>query len=183
MLKNLKCELDLLLPCENDASEVMIGIKEQQSKDSVDLPTRNNDAENAHMGTPAGLIPPTILQAGQKLHGTIWRKKRPSELFNHIESKLIRISLEECLEGRIEESSKDKAQGEGFDRSYNLPRVELQELDLKRWTMASEAPRLTSEKEEAKSEHLGISTRRCWFENVKNCSGVRLIVLKRHCPD
>ena len=135
----------------------MIGNGEQQVKVSADLSTKSSNAADAPMGNPSGLIPPTMLQAGQKLNGTIWRMKYPSELFDHIRGDSLRKSLEECLEGRVENTSKDKAEGERFDgaRSCNLPKVDLQELDLKRWTMASEAPRFTSEKEESKSKHFG----------------------------
>lgn len=145
------------MPCEKDVTESMVEKQEEQLKLSADLSTKSNSAADAPTGIPSKLILPKTLQAGQKLPGTIWRMKHPSEIFKDIKKSSLRTSLEKCLEGRVEESSNIKAQAEGFDsaRSYNLPRVELQELDLKRWIMASEAPRFKSEKKESESGHFG----------------------------
>ena len=145
------------MPCEEDATEFKVEKEEEQLKVPTDLSTKSSNAVDAPVGSPSKLVLPTTLQAGQKLQGTIWRVKQPSEIFKDIENNSLRTSLEKCLEGHAEESSKIKAQAEDFDgaRSCNLPSIELDEIDLKRWTMASEAPRFDSEKKKPKSGHFG----------------------------
>ena len=157
MLKNLKCELDLVVPCEKYAPEAT----EERLKISS-----FNSAE-AHIEKQYMFEPNIILQAGQKLHGTIWRMKHASELFDHLVEGSLRDSLEQCLRGRAKDSVSNEAHAEYIDgpSSHSLPSVQLQGLDVKRWNLASEAPRFPSEENAAKG-HSGsiyetILVRRC----------------------